>query len=334
MPKLGRDTLLFLGPVVLMGLSWGLAQLLPFTDPWSVALGSALLMTPRWCWFLYTWWGIRSTLLRKKVGFPLVIGLIAALLAGLPLPAEGGGLRVATANVNYFAQGELADLTRDLQALRADVLLVLEGRTEQIPGMVLVGDNRGPDLPQKSRAAQVYCREGVQCRTEITPLQGKGRCTMPITLTLVEATFCFVGVHSPPPVPYCVEGQMPYLEGVADHLQDGKLRVTWGPCGGGLPVVLAGDLNAVPGSPPFEVISRAGLRDFMPRWMGIWSATWPNGGGWPKAPFFRIDHILAGGGLSLDGLQVHTIADSDHRAVVASVILPGSQGESSRSVTR
>lgn len=325
MPKLGRNTLLFLVPPGLMVLCWGVAQLLPFTDPWTVAIGSTLLTAPRWCWLLYAWWGIRTTLLRKRPGLPLVLGLVATLMAGIPLGGEDSpDLKVATANVNYYARGELADLTRSLHNLHADVLLVLEGRAEEIPGMVLVGDNRGPDLPQKSRAAQVYCREGLQCQSLITPLQGKGRCTMPIALTAVEGALCFVGVHSPPPVPYCVEGQIPYLEGVADHLQDGKLRAAWGPCEEGWPVILAGDLNAVPGSPPFEIMTRAGLRDFLPSWMGIWSATWPNGGGWPKAPFFRIDHLLAGGGLRLHGFRYASIDGSDHRAVVSHLTWPRS----------
>ncbi|MHC1559676.1 endonuclease/exonuclease/phosphatase family protein [Actinomycetospora sp. C-140] len=84
------------------------------------------------------------------------------------------------------------------------------------------------------------------------------------------------------------------------------LAAAWRAAGGG-PTVIAGDLNTtaehrgiaplgdgrVPGGPP----------------------TWPSR--WPRRLGFRIDHVLAGGGIAVRRTRVLDLPGSDHRAVLA-----------------
>ena len=59
----------------------------------------------------------------------------------------------------------------------------------------------------------------------------------------------------------------------------------------GDPILLMGDLNAVPYSWAYEQVRNKGLQDAL--WLsGFWGRTWPNGAGFVRFPFFRLDHIF------------------------------------------
>lgn len=80
--------------------------------------------------------------------------------------------------------------------------------------------------------------------------------------------------------------------------------------------LLLGDLNAGPGEPIIEALTRAG-------WVDVWTATHsPNdrGGTWPAcAPWRRIDYIFVqnGGHLLIQDGRLAPRAGSDHLGVVA-----------------
>jgi len=80
-----------------------------------------------------------------------------------------------------------------------------------------------------------------------------------------------------------------------------------------LPVVLLGDLNLTPYSPPFDRLLGDGrLRDVLhgPGWRPTWRA-----GFWPLA--LRIDHVLVSPGLCVDDAIIGPDLGSDHRPVLA-----------------
>jgi len=72
------------------------------------------------------------------------------------------------------------------------------------------------------------------------------------------------------------------------------------------PTVVAGDLNTTT-----EHRALAGLGDGL----APGPPTWPRR--WPRRLGFRIDHVLAGGGLAVRGTRVLDLPGSDHRAVLA-----------------
>jgi endonuclease/exonuclease/phosphatase (EEP) superfamily protein YafD len=84
------------------------------------------------------------------------------------------------------------------------------------------------------------------------------------------------------------------------------------------PVVLLGDLNCTPWSPAFDRLqAAAGLRD-SGRGRGL-HPTWLS-----AMPFIGlpIDHVLVGPGIGVRGRRVGPDIGSDHRPVVADLVLP------------
>jgi len=89
----------------------------------------------------------------------------------------------------------------------------------------------------------------------------------------------------------------------------------------GEPVVLAGDLNAAPTNGPLRRLLGAGLTDTATATRWTWQdLTWPADRPFP--PVIRIDHVLAGGGVTPSRLAAVAIPGTDHRAVVADLLLP------------
>ena len=129
----------------------------------------------------------------------------------------------------------------------------------------------------------------------------------------LAAPVCLGALHAPPPVPKDPTGHLPHIRQIAGQLRDGRLDADRGPCRAGDPVVLTGDLNAVPRSPGHAILLGAGLRDGLDG-AGLFAASWPGGGGWPDLPYFHLDHILLGP-VGLVGVRHRTIPGADHRGL-------------------
>jgi endonuclease/exonuclease/phosphatase (EEP) superfamily protein YafD len=139
---------------------------------------------------------------------------------------------------------------------------------------------------------------------------------MPV-VQLRLAGACVLGMHAPPPYPYDPTGMHPYVTALLERIADGHMRTAWGACSAGDPVVLVGDLNAVPGSRPYRRMRSAGLRDPR-RWVGVYGLTWPTGGGWPWVPLLRLDHVLIGAA-PVRLVQTMRVPDTDHKALVVAI---------------
>ncbi|MFT5686739.1 MAG: hypothetical protein ACI8RZ_007696, partial [Myxococcota bacterium] len=260
-----RSGLLCAPPAVLSLFAVGVAVLLPEQTVWGYAVAALLLSAPVW---LMAAWPVWSLLVAWRTGARLVPALCAItglLLMGRPLPdpqlpspQPGPGFLVVSANVNAFT-GAPAAIEVALAELGADAVLTYERRGTDIAGMVRVADDFDAELPRASHHAAAYCRSGVDCEGVVTGQIGSESMAMPFVLVRLGGALCVIGVHAPPPYPRDPTGMTPYVAHLSSMIRDGRMRGAHGPCGDGDPVVVMGDMNAVPGSRPIRVLSGLGL---------------------------------------------------------------------------
>ena len=117
-----------------------------------------------------------------------------------------------------------------------------------------------------------------------------------------------VAVHTAAPV-------RRWMPGWAMEL--GLLR-TWLAEGAG-PHVVVGDVNATLDHAPLRA-ALAGARDVAADMGQGLTSTWPTA--WPRWLGVQIDHVLVGGGVHPAAAQVLDLPGSDHRALLARVVLP------------
>jgi endonuclease/exonuclease/phosphatase (EEP) superfamily protein YafD len=91
--------------------------------------------------------------------------------------------------------------------------------------------------------------------------------------------------------------------------------------GDNLPVVMVGDFNATRQHRSFDPLVGTGWSDAGTLRFGGWRGTWPANRWW-RPPLFRIDHILAGPGISVRSGRAGRARGSDHRPVTAVLSLP------------
>ena len=84
-------------------------------------------------------------------------------------------------------------------------------------------------------------------------------------------------------------------------------------------VIVAGDLNAVEDSPVVRTLLDAGLRDAFSSAATGYGYTY--GHALFGFSFLRIDHILIGGGISVRGCEVGAADASEHRPVIAELLV-------------
>jgi hypothetical protein len=290
------------------------AWFLPAHVIWTHALQALLLTAPRWLMLLWPLGALGVAIRCRVVLAPLGLGIAGLALAGVPsLPSQGPGRVLVSANVQAFAEG-VGELEDALGALEADVLLTIEMRAHEVPGMVRLADNYDRDLSRESHGTAVFCRVGVPCQAVITPEFGSATSAMPLALIRLDGV-CLLGVHGPPPVPLDASGLAPYVRRVADSVVQGRMAHDWEPCRKGDPAVVIGDLNAVPGSGPHRLLRSRGLQDSL-QLQGVWASTWPAGGGWPNLPVLRLDHLLTGA-VAVRAVETLRLPGTDHKALRA-----------------
>jgi endonuclease/exonuclease/phosphatase (EEP) superfamily protein YafD len=87
------------------------------------------------------------------------------------------------------------------------------------------------------------------------------------------------------------------------------------------PTVMMGDFNATRQHRSFDQLIMDGWSNAGTIRFGGWWGTWPANRRW-RPPFFRIDHILAGPGISVRSGRAGRASGSDHRPVTAVLRLP------------
>jgi endonuclease/exonuclease/phosphatase (EEP) superfamily protein YafD len=305
------------GLAVLLRLS---AELVPADQPWGHMVHSICLMAPRWLALLTPLMCLRVAWGSGARALPGAIALLALPLIGLPGWDSGRpGVRVLVANVNAYT-GQPVGLSEAIAALEPDVVVQVEARSRSIPGMVTVAHNFDRRLERPSHATAVFCRPPTVCEGLITQEIGSRTKFMPIGLVRVDERFCVVGIHGPPPVPIDASGLQPYMDRVARSIRSGRMAEDWGPCREGDPALVAGDMNAVPGSWAARTLAPTGLRDLL-KYQGLFAISWPFGGDTLNLPTLQLDHMYAGA-LVVDDVHMVSLPGADHRGVWGRVSLP------------
>lgn len=263
-------------------------------------------------------------------GPSLCLGLALLFLSrpdSQPLPAKpAGALRVCAANLNY-GNPRPSEATRRLLAARPDILLLVEwtGANADPEALRRGGYRLALGYPRPgTHGLALYVREGIAAKTRLHEPPLFSPCHMPFLVSRLHVDgrdLAFLGVHAPPPVPSCRGTNGPYLEALAALVADGRLREDLGHGRRGDPLLLAGDLNAMPSGPALAALRQAGFTDLLrlsrsrtlkPTWSPL-----------PSIPsFIRLDYILAGPALKPLSAWTLDIPASDHRAVLADIALP------------
>ena len=306
-------------PVIVAFICGLVAPFLPQDQVWPHVVHVIMLSAPGWLMLFWpAWivlWAWRSAQWRLGAAL-LVISLVLA-----PRPqrwsSDATGWRVLSANVDAYSPDEDdAGLAAALASHNPDVLFLHEHRISEVPGMVRVADNLDVEVERESHRAFAFCRDGLACKARVTEEFGSATMTMPLTILRLDG-LCMLGVHAPPPVPYDTTGLGPYIDRVRAPIASGRLMRGLAPCEQHDPVLVVGDLNAVPNSRAHMDLLATGLSDVLAG-QGPWAATWPNGGGWPDLPVFQLDHVLAGA-LTVSRVDSFDVPGADHKALLVRV---------------
>jgi endonuclease/exonuclease/phosphatase (EEP) superfamily protein YafD len=297
-------------------LLFGLDEYSPFAQlvamrPWLV-LGDAVVLA-----ILV----LVSVFERRALPFAAGVLVVLMIAAGMvlprvvpdPVPAGGTAFRVLAFNT-FDGSADVGRLAALIEQQRPDVVALSETghrfadrlapRIEHLGYQVHpTGERRDDDVEEVT--AVVSDRLGaVDVRADETS-----------TFPHIELTGAGLGplrvvvFHSVAPVP----GSVP------DWVRDLSLVRQW--CGGSTPAIVAGDFNAT--------LDHSVLRDAT---TGCGDAASQRGAGlvptWGPSPTIRrfgpqIDHVFATDGIVAETFEVHDVADSDHRAVLTTLRLPG-----------
>jgi endonuclease/exonuclease/phosphatase (EEP) superfamily protein YafD len=85
----------------------------------------------------------------------------------------------------------------------------------------------------------------------------------------------------------------------------------------GLPLIIAGDFNAVDEQGPMQQLKRMGLESATDVAGAGWLPTWPADRSFP--PLIPIDHVLIDQDLTATAVRAFTVTGSDHRGLVATL---------------
>lgn len=267
-----------------------------------------------------------ALLMRRWVaaGVAIAIGVLlasAVLPRALPSTAaaaatDGPRLRVLTANVAQGAADPEA-LVELVRRTDADVLSV----PELTPGLAGSLDRVGLDelLPHSDLAVRPESEgAGLYSRFPLRVLDAGGLGAAPRSVPPAllrppgSAPLELYGVHPPPPISPTQAGDW------RATLRDLPAADRAGP-----PRILAGDFNATLDHAELRRVLDTGYVDAADAVGEGLTPTWPSD--LPLAPV-TIDHVLVDERIGVAEVSVHEIAGSDHRAVLAELILPPTQG--------
>jgi endonuclease/exonuclease/phosphatase (EEP) superfamily protein YafD len=227
-----------------------------------------------------------------------------------------GGIRVVSANLRY-GRADATAIVR-LAARYADILAVQELTPEKADQMSAAGIDEV--LPYRYlRAREGPAGVGIWSRYRLTPGTDYdefwlGMITSRVSIPGVasEATIATTHMSAPWPDP---------IQGWRDDLA--RLRAVLKEIGASTsgPVILAGDLNATPDVLEFRRLSRDGYRDAAEQAGAGLTRTHPADIVIP--PVFAVDHVLVRRCIATS-VRTLRVPGSDHRALVAQIVTPGS----------
>ena len=248
----------------------------------------------------------------SALGLVVVAGHLAVVAPALGPqprpPADAPRLRVVTSNL-YVLNPDPAAAARALRALEPDVLVVPELTPAGLAALGTSGLLR--DLPHRALGLEGRPEGvGLFSRLPLTDvdLRPVGPRLLPRATVRVQGRPVRVLAAHPLPPVLIWEGL--WRDALRDLAEEAR--------GTGLPLVVAGDLNADRDHAPFRALLRAGLRDAHDeRGRGL-ARTWPAG-----RALLHLDHVLVrdgrGARLRVRDVREVRVPGSDHLAVLADV---------------
>jgi endonuclease/exonuclease/phosphatase family metal-dependent hydrolase len=254
---------------------------------------------------------------------PAAVALIAfAVLAatilprafsnGVSAPPDGAPLKVMTANLE-FGDSDAEGVVELVREEEPDVLAVQEltpdaaqelrraGLLEELPERRLpepgaTGNGLYSRYPLHAAGTEATSSAGFVVPRAIIRVPGGGS---------VEV----VSVHAAPPRAGEVDQWESDLRSLPDATPAGMLRL------------LAGDFNATLDHAELREVLDSGYVDAADADGQALTPTWPVGRIIP--PPLTVDHLLADERIAVEGVSVHDLPGSDHKAVSAELVLPG-----------
>lgn len=233
---------------------------------------------------------------------------------------SGRSLRVMSANASVGST-PAKDLMGLVAKEQVDVLVL----QEVTPSLLVDLDHSGisKSLPYRAgepeasvRGTMVFAREPLEGVQKVNVTNGgwsmrlgEGGTGQGITL---------VGVHTTPPL-YGIKLWRQGFREVVAAVSEAKAA--------GDTVVVAGDFNATIDHRAFREVLDAGLIDAADACGAGWQPTWPRPGtkhlpAWAPGTVLPIDHIMVTNGAGCSGFKTLHLAESDHRGVIATFVLP------------
>lgn len=251
----------------------------------------------------------------------VVIGVALTVVAGLqlpgrpPEPASGQRLRVLTWNVRARAL-QMDEIRAAIQRWDPDIVCVQEvyyrSFKDLLPGYE---HHRAGDV-------RIFSRLPVRRFERVTLGQAAPRRVLVCEVDTAAGPLTLVGLHlarsseryTPPRDISSLREQI--LDGIA--VREEKFRLLLGIVPDDRPVIVMGDLNTPPASRHYRALA-ARLTDAFAACGTGFGYTWLWHSRWPV---LRIDYVWCGGGVRPVWCATGTSGPSDHRMVVADLLLP------------
>lgn len=234
-----------------------------------------------------------------------------------PWAADGPVLRILAVNpyIGNADPGLLEGLRR--AAAAADVVVVCELERPTIERPILDDPALRARFPYRVRADDVV----VLSRHPLEELRrddmGGAGAGDEVTLLRVGAPrpFLFVGAHAKAPLDRSARRRHAALFAwAAERFRSSR--------GDGVPLVMAGDLNAARWQPSLASLLAAGARDAHELAGRPFAVTWPTRvGGLPAIPFLHLDHVLVNDGVAVRSVRDVDMPGSDHQSVLAELVV-------------
>lgn len=269
-----------------------------------------------------------------NIRLPALIVTLLVVAGGALLLLEGsdklrrtppGTLRIGSVNLN--AQNDRPTLaSRALARADADIIVLQEWTGHNASVAIL--RERGLDIVLSdartgTHGTAILARPTLKVDSEIAPPPWQGACAMPLATAFLRTRNHHVGllgVHGPPPISSCRPSRTPYLRAVAELVDHGKLRERVGAIPAGTPVILLGDLNALPWEDPIDELSGRGLVD------GFDAGSWMLGLTWSPSewlpPVARLDYVWVPQAWGVLASRKLAIPGSDHEGVFVDLRTP------------
>jgi endonuclease/exonuclease/phosphatase (EEP) superfamily protein YafD len=281
-----------------------LVALSPYAVPLGLAIAVVGLVLRRWL----------VTLVVGVATIALVLTLAPRMIRDSPAAAQGTPIRVLSANM-HFGDGDAARIVDLVRRNEVDVLSIQELTPELASALNRAG--LAELLPHRVFHAEPGAEgTGIASRYPLRELALVPPSTMHQPSALVDLPggrdVEFVAVH--PIIPVGTDTTADWSREIG-ALPD--------PSGSGAPAprVLAGDFNATLDHAPLRALLGRGYADAAELTGDGLRATWP-GAGVRLPPPVTIDHVLVSGGVAVQGYESFDVNRSDHRAILARLVLP------------